>query len=90
MKSTEELILDKLSNIEALLRAQTGASLNVQEAADYLGVSERTLLRYVELGRLSAVDMSTDPSEAKKRGRITFTRKELERFRDANALPLEI
>ena len=90
MKSTEELILDKLSNIEALLRAQTGASLNVQEAADYLGVSERTLLRYVELGRLSAVDMSTDPLEAKKRGRITFTRKELERFRDANALPLEI
>ena len=56
MRTMEELVLDKLSSIEALLRAQSNASLNASEAADYLGVSERTLLRYVQSGRLCPFD----------------------------------
>jgi len=89
MKSVQHLILARLTSIEGLLRAQSNASLSTAEAAEYLGVSERTLLRYVESGRLSAIDMSTEPGGA-KRGRITFTRAELDRFRDANALTLDV
>ena len=86
---TNEIMVEKLTSIESLMRAMSNASMNVAQAAEYLNVSERIVWSFVNQGRLSAIDMSTRPGGA-KRGRITFTREELDRFRAANAIALDM
>lgn len=78
-------LIDEVRGLRGDLKALTSASLDAELAADYLSISRRTLDRYVEQGRIFPIDMSTNP-DGRKRGRVTFTRDELHRFRKENQL----
>ena len=48
----ENIILEKLTNIENLLKAQDGRPLNLEEAADYLGLSKSHLYKLTSANKI--------------------------------------
>jgi excisionase family DNA binding protein len=65
-----EAILDRLERIEVLLSAQTRRWLSIDEAADYAGLSSKTVRRMIRAGQLSA--------HRPARGKILIDREELD------------
>ena len=49
----ENIILEKLTNIERLLEAQDGRPLTLEEAADYLGLSKSYLYKLTSAKRIA-------------------------------------
>jgi hypothetical protein len=77
--NNEQAILDELRGLRADLRALTGAAFSKERAAEFLDVSVRTLDNLIAQGRVHPVNNSPNPEEG-KRGRVTFSRTELERY----------
>ncbi len=48
----ENIILEKLTNIENLLKEQNGRPLTLEEAADYLGLSKSTLYKLTSANKI--------------------------------------
>jgi len=48
----ENIILEKLTNIEKLLKAQDGRPLTLEEAADYLGFSKSYLYKLTSANKI--------------------------------------
>ncbi len=48
----ENIILEKLTNIENLLKAQDGRPLTLEEAADYLGFSKSHLYKLTSANKI--------------------------------------
>ena len=48
----ENIILEKLTNIENLLKAQNGRPLTLEEAADYLGFSKSYLYKLTSANKI--------------------------------------
>ena len=48
----EKIILEKLTNIENLLKAQNGRPLTLEEAADYLGFSKSYLYKLTSANKI--------------------------------------
>jgi len=48
----ENIILEKLTNIENLLKAQDGRPLTLEEAADYLGFSKSYLYKLTSANKI--------------------------------------
>ena len=48
----ENIILEKLTNIENLLKAQDGRPLTLEEAADYLGLSKSYLYKLTSANKI--------------------------------------
>lgn len=77
MQRTGNQVASVLLTLASALRAQTDRSLNVEEAADFLGVSSRTIGELVRSGKLPHHRVG-----ASGRGRLLFTRADLIDFRE--------
>ena len=60
-------ILNSLSSIEALLNRKTSRWLTVNEAADYLKLSARSIRRYLDKGLIPQHQISTGTIRIEKR-----------------------
>jgi Helix-turn-helix domain len=69
-------LLHEVRDLRADLRALTGAVLNREQAAGYLGLSVRNLHELVKRGLVKRVTLST--------GRYGFRREELDRYLEEN------
>ena len=76
-----ETIIEELRKIRAEIRFSSGAALTRTQAADYLGVSVRTLDELCRRGRLRRVSLTSDTG---KWGRHVFRVQELDSFLKQN------
>ena len=68
----EKIILEKLTNIENLLKAQNGRPLTLEEAADYLGFSKSYLYKLTSANKI--------PHYKPQGKRLYFAKSELDKW----------